>query len=289
MKQDLTQLNSSESSMIRLWHRIPVFFRIIFLMIIVFEIGVVIWVIITLLIPVPCGIILMGGILCIYCLYFSGNWGSKSTAEYRKKNFRKIHLTPTNWIKGLLAAGFFVIVAQAGFVITFRLIEFPDELFTIYNFSTFPLWIAFLYILMASLVAGVCEEIGFRGYGQVPLEEKYGPIMSNIIVSIFFMIFHLHQIWAPYLIIQGFILSWFLGYLAYKTDSLIPGIIGHFVMDIINFSYWWSDVAGEFNYKPISISRVDLHFVIWLLILIFSIICFLILTSSLKPEKNQEV
>jgi len=203
-----------------------------------------------------------------------------------------VRLSSEVLIKGILAAGLFVIISQSLLMVTFRLIEFPSELFTTgfgeYNFNAFPLWIVWLYVIMASLVAGICEETGYRGYGQVPLEKRYNPFMANILVSTVFILIHLTQAWALSLLFQGFVLSMFLGYLAYKTNSLIPSIIGHTIMDIFNFSYWWSDIAGKFEYRPISESGIDLHFILWLLILIISLVLFLGIVRSLKLSNTQK-
>jgi len=101
-----------------------------------------------------------------------------------------------------------------------------------------PLWVAFAVLIMASIVAGICEETGYRGYLQVPLEKKYGPTTSIIITSIIFMLIHLSHSWASPILPHIFFASVFLGILAYKTGSLIPGIIGHSILDIFNYSVW---------------------------------------------------
>ena len=46
------------------------------------------------------------------------------------------------------------------------------------------------------LVAGITEEVGFRGYMQVPLEQKYGPGIAVLLVSLVFVVAHLNQAWA---------------------------------------------------------------------------------------------
>ena len=65
-----------------------------------------------------------------------------------------------------------------------------------------------------------------------------------------------------------------MGVLAYVSGSLIPSMIGHIVMDIFNFSYWWSDVAGKFDRLPIMETGIDSHFILWTLILVVSIFMF---------------
>jgi membrane protease YdiL (CAAX protease family) len=127
---------------------------------------------------------------------------------------------------------------------------------------------------MDSLVAGICEEIGFRGHMQVPLEKRYGPLPGIGIVSVAFVVLHLNQAWAPPSLLHIFAMSVMLGVLAYASGSLIPGIIGHTVMDIPNFAYWWTDVAGTFDRRPIAETGIDVHFVVWTLIFLASVALF---------------
>jgi hypothetical protein len=137
-----------------------------------------------------------------------------------------------------------------------------------------PVWLAWLGIVMASLVAGICEEVGYRGYMQVPLERRYGPATAIAVVVVVFLAAHLHQAWLPAFLVAGVIGSVMLGMLAWASRSLIPGMIGHTVMDIFNFSYWWSDVAGRFERRPIGETGLDAHFVAWTLLLAASLALF---------------
>jgi membrane protease YdiL (CAAX protease family) len=217
----------------------------------------------------------MGGVLWLYWKYFGGNWWPKSTAESRQNAFRDVKLSAGAWKWSLLAAVFFVVVVQSGFVATFRIMEFPAEEFTEeYYFDALPAWLAWSFIVMSSLVAGICEETGFRGYMQVPLEKRYGPAAATAIVSIVFLATHLHQAWALPILFHVVAISVFLGILAYASGSLIPSILGHTVMDIINFSYWWSDVAGRFTMRPIAETGIDSHFILWLLIFVVFVTLF---------------
>ena len=267
---------TSDSGVIRFWQRIPLVIRVIIIGFIVFEIGVVTWVLIVApFVPAPWSILVMCGVLWLYWKYFGGNWWPKTTAEYRRISFREVKLSASVWKWGLVAALFFVIIAQSGFVVTFRIIEFPAEAFTEeYQFDAIPIWLAWLYIIMSSLVAGICEEVGLRGYMQVPLEKRYGPLAAIMIVSIVFLVIHLHQAWAIPILFHVLMISILLGILANASGSLIPSILGHTVMDIINFSYWWSDVAGKFERLPIIETGMDTHFIFWVLILMISIALF---------------
>jgi membrane protease YdiL (CAAX protease family) len=267
---------AADSPIIRFWRRIPVAIQAIAVGFVVFEIGVGAWLVIAALVPAPWSIVIMGGVLWAYWRYFSGSWWPESTAEARRYRFRATKMPAAVWKWSLVAAMFFVVVVQSGFVMTFRIIEFPAEAFAAaYRFDELPGWLAWLAIIMASLVAGICEEVGFRGYMQVPLEKRYGTIVGITIVSIVFVVSHLNQAWAPPILFHIFAISAMLGVLAYVSGSLIPGIIGHAVMDIPNFAYWWTDVAGTFDKRPIAETGIDTHFVVWALIFVASVALFI--------------
>ena len=48
-----------------------------------------------------------------------------------------------------------------------------------------------------------------------------------------------------------------LGTLAWASGSLIPAILGHTLMDVGLFAYWWSQIAGTFSQRPIRDAGVD--------------------------------
>lgn len=263
------------SGLTRLWQRIPVLIKAIILGFLVNTVGVMAWPIVGTILPGPVALIVMIGLLFLYWKYFNGSWGSKATANARKASFRATKLSSRMWRWSLLAGGLFVLLFQSALVVTFRLIKFPAEAFTQgTNYANLSPLLTVGVIFMTSLVAGICEETGFRGYGQVPLEKRYGPLAAMVVVSLLFVAAHLHQAWSPPLLIHLFLASMLLGLLAYSTGSLIPGIIAHTVTDLFNFSYWWSDFAGKFEYDVISRTGLDAHFLVWVLILAAAAILF---------------
>jgi membrane protease YdiL (CAAX protease family) len=235
----------------------------------------------------PWAVIAMLGILWLYIKYFSGSWVPVSTREFRILNFRNVRLSGTTWLLGIIGALLIVLIEQSGLVVTFRFMEFPADRFVEeYGFlQNVPLWAAWAVIIMISVVAGICEETGFRGYMQVPLENKYGPVAAIGIVSVVFVLVHLHQAWSGPILLHIFFISVLFGTIAYFTGSLIPGIIGHIIMDIFNFSFWWSDLGQQFDKQPMSISGIDPHFIIWSLIFILAICAYLILLSRLNKRR----
>ena len=82
----------------------------------------------------------------------------------------------------------------------------------------------FLIILTTVIVAPIIEEMVFRGYLQKALEDSWGDITKAILVtSLFFALVHLNLYW----IVQIYILGMLLGYLSWRTNSILPGIILH--------------------------------------------------------------
>jgi membrane protease YdiL (CAAX protease family) len=255
------------------------------------SLGIGIWAILATFLPMPWPFLLMIGILFIYLKYFSGSWWPKSTQQVRKENFRRLTLSPTAWKWSLLAAFFIVVIEQSGMVVTFRIIEFPAEIFiTEYRFlAQLPAWAAWLTVIMISLVAGICEETGYRGYMQQGLEKRFGPVIGITIVSIMFVIIHLHQAWSGAAIGLSYIffISVLLGSLAYFSKSLIPGIIAHVSFDILNFSFWWSDLGNQFSAEIIATTGIDTNFILWVAVFLCAVISFIYVLFRLKQNHIQ--
>lgn len=270
--------------------RVPILVRAIVVGFLVFAVvGSVAWTAILVLVPAPLSAVLMAGVLWAYLKYFSGSWWPASTAEARRLNFRHTSLSAGVWKWSLLAAALAVAVLESGLMVTFRFFEFPAEAWVLpYDFEAAPAWMAWLFIIMASSVAGITEEVGFRGYMQVPLEGRYGPAAGITVVAVMFVLVHLNQAWvAPPILVLLFTMGVLWGILAYSAGSLIPVIISHVVADIFNFSYWWSDVAGAFDERPISETGLDSNFVVWATVLITSIALFFWAVGKVRVAREQ--
>jgi len=276
------------SGLAKVWQRTPVLLKAFLMVTLIGIVGANGISVFFVALPLPLSLIAMLAYLFLYWKFFSGSWGPKKSAETRKKYFRSGSLSPRLWRWSLLLGAFFVLVLQSGLVVTFRLIQFPADRFAKgFGFESEPLWIVWPIILIASLSAGLTEEAGFRGYGLVPLQERYGPVLANIIISVLFVVFHLNQAWAPPLLLHLFVGSLMFGAIAYASGSLLPGIIAHTALDIVNFSYWWTDIAGRFEYQPIALTGVDFHFVVWLLVFIGSLALFIWNLGKVKAIRLQ--
>jgi membrane protease YdiL (CAAX protease family) len=288
--QQVKKLNYPSNAFGRFWMKVPLGVRSILSGFGVSSLGIGIWGLLVTFISVPWSVVAMGAILILYWIYFSGKWNPINTQAFRRFSMRQTKLKRPVWIWGLVAAFFIFIMWHACLILTFRIVEFQPEIFKVFrNANDYPAWTSWSLVLMGSLVAGICEEIGYRGYLQAPLEKKYGPVAGISITSLVFVVIHLHQAWASgFVLVLIFVISVMFGYLAYSTKSLIPGIIAHVSLDIINFSYWWSDVLGTFQRKPISITGVDNHFIITVMVVLLSTILFIVSTRKLLKLKTAD-
>jgi membrane protease YdiL (CAAX protease family) len=266
---------SSVSGIIRGWNRIPILVRSLTLGIVVSLLGVYASLIAAALVPPPWSLLAFLGVSWILYKYFSGSWWPGETSKARSHSIRTVRMPARLWKISLLASFLLVVLVQSGFVFTFRIIEYPADMMTSeYNFDEMPTWEAWLFILVSAMAAGVFEEMGFRGYAQVPLEERYGPVAGITLVSILFLLSHLTQGWIAPLIFHVFAGSVLYGILAFSSGSLVPGMIAHTIIDVFMFSYWWSDVAGTFNRQPVGVAGIDLHFILWTTIFVASSVLF---------------
>lgn len=97
-------------------------------------------------------------------------------------------------------------------------------------------------LVMGSLVAGVTEEAGYRGYMQRGL-ERFGSGTAIVVSAAAFALIHaVHGL--PYLLFLGpgiFLAGILYGLLAYHSGSILPGMILHSLSD---FSFAFFGVLG---------------------------------------------
>jgi membrane protease YdiL (CAAX protease family) len=235
--------------------------------------------------------------LALYVRWVSGGGPPNSMRAVRAENFRLRPLSAAQWIWGIIAAVSFAATIHAALVLLFRIVPFPAAAFHQgYDFSFIPSrqmqWLA---CIVSALSAGICEETGFRGYMQRPIEKSSGAIVAITISSLAFMLIHLTKDWAligmvPIVFGAGLLL----GALARVSGTLIFGILGHWIMDIGLFAYWWSQIAGTFSQRPIAESGLDktalaevLVFAVVLIVLLSAMRRLSTLRSSSGTSKSE--
>lgn len=93
--------------------------------------------------------------------------------------------------------------------------------------ESFKDWI--LILSGAVVIASVAEEILFRGFFQVSLEGKGDVTRAVLLSSLTWTLVHQNPYWA----IEIFILGVFIGFLAWRSNSIIPAIIVHAINNLI--------------------------------------------------------
>ena len=125
------------------------------------------------------------------------------------------------------------------------LIPIPDELAKMMESlaaTTFMDW--FLAILGAVVVASISEELLFRGFLQVTLERKGDPTRAVILSSISWTLIHVNFYWA----IQIFIMGVIIGFIAWRTGSIIPAIILHAINNFLSLLFYNLDLQTKMDW-----------------------------------------
>jgi membrane protease YdiL (CAAX protease family) len=255
-----TQKNASG-----LWSRLPVWLRAIVSGFLIVLVPIIIWPVLLFKLGVPAASLVEAIFLGLYVWWASGGGPPHITQAARSTAFRRGGFSPRQWLWGGIGALAFAVTVHSAIVLLFRFVVFPAAAFRQgYDLSFVPtLPLRWLAVVVSAASAGICEETGFRGYMQRPIEDRHGPRVAILVSSLFFMALHLTKAWAlvgmvPIVFGAGVLL----GLLAWSSRSLIPGMIGHFVMDVGLFAYWWSGIAGEFTERPITETGFDGPFVI---------------------------
>ena len=99
-------------------------------------------------------------------------------------------------------------------------------------------------IISIAIMAPLVEELLFRGAIQgYMLRKGMKPLHAILIASAIFGIVHMNPIQIPFAFAIGLIFGW----LYYRTGSVVPGIIGHFINNSIACLQMATMSKEEFN------------------------------------------
>ncbi len=274
-----------QSSAMISWARLPVVLRAILVGILVALAAANVWPMLLVNLGAPLGAIVEAAFLALYVWWAKGGGPPASTQAGRAIAFRRGRLSPGQWIWGVTGALFFAAAVHASIVLLFRFVPFPGASFRHgYDLSFIPsLRLKWLAVAMSATSAGICEETGFRGYMQRPIEGRHGAPVAILISSLFFLAVHFTKDWAtigmvPIVFGAGVLL----GVLAWASGSLVPGMIGHVLMDVGLFSFWWTGIAGDFGARPIRETGVDRAFVLACTVFTISLLAVLFAVARLR-------
>jgi membrane protease YdiL (CAAX protease family) len=198
---------------------------------------------------IPWAVPVMAVLLWAYWRYLGGKGWPRSTAEARRTSLRAHRLSGSLWAWALTAGVFSVASALNLQLVYARLVRVPFD--PLPDLSRYPFLTVLVVFLMSAAVAGFLEEAGFRGYMQVPLERRYGPITASAMVAIVFGLWHFSHGLAytlprlPYY----FAISIIYSAMAYFSKSLMPVVAIHTSGDAIEFLYVW--FRGMPHMKPL--------------------------------------
>jgi len=108
------------------------------------------------------------------------------------------------------------------------LIPMPDFFIEIMKKLLQPNIYTFISVAIA---APILEELLFRGVILEGFLKNYSPTKAIIYSALLFGLIHFN----PWQFIGGFIIGMVIGWLYWKTNSLIPGILIHFVNNSLSF------------------------------------------------------
>jgi membrane protease YdiL (CAAX protease family) len=269
MSHERMAAGDSSGAVVRLWRSLPVLVRSILSGLFVFLMLQSGWTFLMVsnmstspAIPwsVPLGLLY----LWIVFRYFNGKWAPRSTSDARRDSMRARRLSSEEWKLALTAAFSVMIFFLAVTFLSYRLIEIPAEDMAM---PDMPWWSLYAALVMVSIVAGVSEEAGFRGYVQRPLEKRYGAVIAIGVSATCFWLVHLNHsaglLRAPSLLVMGISL----GILATCARSILPAIIAHATADTIVFVGSVSEIGPSYIWQPVLITETGLDGFFWVLML----------------------
>ncbi len=96
-----------------------------------------------------------------------------------------------------------------------------------------------LILTGAVIIAAVAEEVLFRGFLQISLERKGDVTRAVLLSALAWTLVHQNPYWA----VEIFIMGIFMGFLAWRTNSIIPPVIVHALNNFI--AVWMLNVNLE--------------------------------------------
>lgn len=260
--------------------RIPVWLRSILLGFLILELGTRLWSLLALAniksTPfLPWSFPLMAVILWLIWNYLNGRWRPESNQEKRQSWMRANKIEGRQKLWAWTAASLLGCSLLLLIIISTRLIDFPSgQIEQVERISIYSPITVLALIIMTSVVAGIMEEVAFRAYMQKPMEEKSSPALAIGIVALFFSLLHLpNATIAPQLLLLFFLGSLGWGILAYLSNSIIPGVVVHSLVDIISYVFLWQnlDFAKALASENIIHEGMDRSFILTVVLAVLSI------------------
>jgi len=170
-------------------------------------------------------------LLAVFWYYFTGGGFPASTRASRRHVTRRTGF-PKSVARAAVAPVLFSMLALGALRLLLPSVLPVDPPTIAVDLSGRPMVVIVGILLSIALVAGVVEEVVFRGYLQKPLEDAYGVIPAILVTGIAFWLAHADKVTLTHLPFH-MAASLLFGLLAYLTKSLWPAIWAHAAGDAI--------------------------------------------------------
>jgi membrane protease YdiL (CAAX protease family) len=189
---------------------------------------------------VPWAIAPMGAYLWFYWRFIDGRSGPPHSAAFRHASLRANRLSAPVWSMSLLTGLVGFAALGALLLLMARLVAMPASAPLVAPAGMPPLT-AFLLLVMSSVVAGVTEEAGFRGYMQGPIEHRYGLTAGIVVNGTMFGLLHFpnHPDAVVSMLPYYIAVTAVYGSLVWATDSILPAVALHSGGDVWSLARLW--------------------------------------------------
>lgn len=108
---------------------------------------------------------------------------------------------------------------------------------------------AFVLLVMGSLVAGVTEEAGFRGYMQGPIERRFGRALGIVVPGVVFGLLHFpnHPSHVVGMLPYYVAVSAVYGGITAACNSILPALALHAGGDVWSLTRLWMTGVAEWQ------------------------------------------
>lgn len=189
---------------------------------------------------VPWAIVPMSLYLWLYWRFLGGRLGPPATADARRRRLRAHPVTPGAWPPAIVTGlvGFAALLTLV--TLMARMMAMPPTA-PIERPPGMGATTMFALLTMASVVAAVTEEAGFRGYMQGPIEQRYGLLAAVLVNGTMFGLLHFPN--HPNAVLQ--MLPYYVavaalyGGLTWATNSILPSLVLHAGGDVWSLTRLW--------------------------------------------------
>lgn len=202
-------------------------------------------------------------------------------------HFKYVKFNKASWtevpIKTILLSIPFIITTMFTFNIASEFIELPNLMENTFIGMSRNIF----GILAIAIMAPLVEELLFRGAieGHL-LQTGKTPKMAIFLSALIFGIIHVNPAQVPFAFCIGLVFGW----LYYRTGSVIPGMIGHFLNNSIATLIMATSTKEEMNQKTVDMIGTIPTYALLLLAIAVSIGMYFYLNKHLPlPKKEIEI